>query len=107
LHQHADKAQQAFSFIKTPSLHNALPAIEALYAAWSKRAEKVKYSSFQEALDAATSKLDEYYQKTASSDAHILAMGKFTSLFSLPAQFNSFSSTSWQEDASLPEILEL
>jgi hypothetical protein len=28
-------------------------------------------------------------------------------LFSLPAQFNSFSSTSWQEDASLPEILEL
>jgi len=101
LHQHADKAQQAFSFSKTPSLHNALPAIEALYAAWSNRAEKEKYSPFREALNAATTKLDEYYQKTASSDAHILAMGKFIFVFIANVQFNCLSSTSWQEDAPL------
>lgn len=60
--------------MKTPSLYNALPAIEALHAAWSTRARKAKYTPFEDALDAATRKLDEYYQKTAESDAHIFAM---------------------------------
>jgi len=46
-----------------------------LHAAWSKRAAKPKYAVFKDALDAATEKLDEYYKKTAASDAHILAMG--------------------------------
>jgi len=36
---------------------------------------KEKYEAFHEALDAATTKLDEYYTKTAASDAHIIAMG--------------------------------
>jgi hypothetical protein len=34
-----------------------------------------KYEAFHEALDVATTKLDEYYTKTAASDAHIIAMG--------------------------------
>lgn len=40
-------------------------------------AHKVKYSPFEDALDAAAAKLAEYYEKTAESDAHILAMGLF------------------------------
>ncbi|KIL57452.1 hypothetical protein M378DRAFT_58137, partial [Amanita muscaria Koide BX008] len=71
---HADKAQHAFSAAQTPTLFNAIPAIEALHSAWSTRADKVKYASFNEALHAATDKLNEYYKKMADSDAHILAM---------------------------------
>ena len=74
--KHADIAQQAFSVEKAPSLHNALPAVEALHAAWNKRSTKKKYAPFQAALVAATNKLNEYYTKTAESDAHILAMGE-------------------------------
>ncbi|KAF8950693.1 hypothetical protein BDZ97DRAFT_1163754 [Flammula alnicola] len=57
-----------------PTLYNALPAIEALHAAWNKRADKAKYAPFKQALKAAIAKLEEYYTKTAASDAHILAM---------------------------------
>ncbi|KIL55647.1 hypothetical protein M378DRAFT_57305, partial [Amanita muscaria Koide BX008] len=71
---HADKAQQAFSSATAPSLHNALPVIEALHAAWSSRAEKTRYAPFKDGLLAAAEKLDGYYQKTAESDAHIFAM---------------------------------
>lgn len=76
--------------MKTPTLHNALPAIEILHAAWTKAAAKHKYHAFAEALEAATEKLDEYYQKTAASDAHIMAMG-----------------TSLPESAVVPSILIL
>jgi hypothetical protein len=54
-----------------------LPAIEALHAAWSKWSAKPKYAPFKDAVDAATAKLEEYYTKTADSDAHILAMCKY------------------------------
>jgi len=57
-----------------PTLSNALLAVEALHATWSKHATKPKYAVFKDALDAATKKLDEYYKKTVASDAHILAM---------------------------------
>jgi len=33
--QHADRAQQAFSLDKGPSLHSGLLALKALYKAWS------------------------------------------------------------------------
>ena len=56
-------------------LFNALPAVEALHASWMKVVGKEKYKAFHEALDAAMTKLDEYYTKTAASDAHIIAMG--------------------------------
>ncbi|KIL54083.1 hypothetical protein M378DRAFT_182669 [Amanita muscaria Koide BX008] len=71
---HADKAQQAFSSARTPTLFHTIPAIETLHAAWSTRAERFKYYAFKPALDAATTKLNEYYQKTADSDAHVLVM---------------------------------
>lgn len=70
--QHADKAQQAFSTVKVPTLYNALPAVEALYAAWTNRAKKEKYAVFEPTLNATTSKLDEYYMKTVTSDAQQL-----------------------------------
>lgn len=77
LGQDADDAQQAFSAAKTPTLHNALPTIEIPHAAWTKAAAKRKYHAFTESLEAATDKLDENYQKTAASDAHIMTMGMF------------------------------
>lgn len=73
--QYADKAQQAFSASATPTLFNVLPAIEALHASWMKAMGREKYEPFHVALDAAMTKLDEYYTKTAASDAHIIAMG--------------------------------
>jgi len=66
--------QQAFSAVKAPSLYNALPAVKALYAAWTNCAKKEKYAIFEPALDTAISKLEEYYMKTANSDAHIIVM---------------------------------
>jgi hypothetical protein len=75
--QHADVAQQAFSSASTPTLHNALPTLEKLHAAWEKASHKDRYSHFVPALDAGKAKLDTYYQRSAQSDAHIMAMGKF------------------------------
>lgn len=60
--------------MQKPTLFNAIPAIETLHAVWTSRAEKVKYLPFKGALNAATTKLNNYYEKTADSDAHILAM---------------------------------
>ena len=60
-----------------PTLHNALPAIEKMYSAWQKASEKPRYLIFKPALEAAMAKLDEYYKRTAESDAHIIAMGMF------------------------------
>lgn len=69
-------AQQAFSAGARPTLHNALPAIEKMYGAWEKASEKSRYAVFKPALEAGMAKLDEYYQRTAASDAHIITMGK-------------------------------
>jgi hypothetical protein len=75
--QHADIAQQAFSSASTPTLHNALPTLEKLHAAWEKASHKDRYSHFVPALNAGKAKLDTYYQRSAQSDVHIMAMGKF------------------------------
>jgi hypothetical protein len=72
--QHADTAQKAFSSESIPAMSNALPAIERLHAEWSERLEKVDYIPFAQALRAGLKKIEEYYQKTADSDAHIIAM---------------------------------
>ena len=74
-YKHANIAQQAFSAAARPTLHNALPAIEKLYSAWEKASEKPRYAQFKPALNAAMEKLNEYYERTADSDAHIIAMG--------------------------------
>jgi hypothetical protein len=59
----------------TPMLHHALPALEKLYASWEKAASKERYQHFIPALTAGMAKLDSYYQRSAESDAHIMAMG--------------------------------
>jgi hypothetical protein len=46
-----------------------------LHHAWSSRAKKPKYAPFKEGLLASVEKLEDYYEKTAESDAHIFAMG--------------------------------
>jgi hypothetical protein len=63
--------QQVFTSTDIPTLSNAVPAIKALHDAWSSWANKLKYSLFKSALDATTMKLNEYYQKTADSDAYM------------------------------------
>jgi hypothetical protein len=80
LSQHADDAQQAFSSGSRPSLHNALPAIETLYAAWQSASTKPRYAPFMLALEAAMEKLNEYYKRTAESDAHIISMGSHSDI---------------------------
>ena len=74
--QHANEAQQAFSVVCSPTLHNALPAVEALHAGWTKATSKDKYKPFHTALEAAADKLEEYYDKMAVFNAHIISMGK-------------------------------
>jgi hypothetical protein len=43
---------------------------------WEKAAAKPRYEIFKPALTAGMDKLDMYYQRSAESDAHIMAMGK-------------------------------
>ena len=74
--QHTSDAQQAFSSSSTPTLQNALPALEKMHAAWKKASSKSRYSCFIPSLNAGMAKLDQYYNRSAESDAHIMAMGK-------------------------------
>ncbi|KAF7350175.1 putative AC transposase [Mycena venus] len=46
----AEKAQQAFSSGTVPWLHNAIPALEALHSAWTKRAGKPANANYAPAL---------------------------------------------------------
>jgi hypothetical protein len=78
--QYANDAQQAFSSVSAPSLQNALPALERLHAAWEKASNKSRYTPFIPALEAGMQKLNQYYQRSAQSDAHIMAMGKISIL---------------------------
>ena len=66
--------QQAFSSDKVPTLHLAIPALEALYRAWSAHVDRLKYEPFAPALRAACEKIDEYYEKTTASPAYIMLM---------------------------------
>jgi hypothetical protein len=78
--QYADNAQQAFSSDNTPTLHLAIPALEALYKAWSSRADaddRPKYLPFTPALRAACAKIDQYYEKTTESPAYIMSMSTY------------------------------
>jgi hypothetical protein len=81
LYQHADNAQQAFSSDQAPTLHLAIPALEALHRAWSSCTEHAKYQQFVPALNAVCTKIDEYYEKTTESPAYIMAMGIYLALF--------------------------
>ena len=83
LEKHADAAQQAFSAAKIPTLQLALPAIEHLYASWEKASKKSRYKSFVPAPNAGMAKLNTYYERSAESDAHIMAMGNVMRLIYL------------------------
>lgn len=72
--QWADAAQQAFSSDTVLTLHNALPALEALHQAWSSRIDRYKYSEFTDGLRAGTEKIAQYYELTANSHAYTMAM---------------------------------
>src|SRR5450432_1977784 len=78
--QHADNAQQAFSSEQVSTLHLAIPALEALHRAWSTQADRPKYERFVTALQAACTKIDEYYEKTTETPAYIMAMSKIICL---------------------------
>ena len=72
--QTADKAQQAFSYSSIPTLCSAVLALEKLYATWEKQRDMPEAEPFKVSLDAALKKVNDYYQKTSDSDAHIMAM---------------------------------
>ncbi len=72
--QHAENAQHAFSLEQGPTLHLAIPALEALHKAWSARISRDKYADFVDALSAATAKIEEYYNKTEQSPAYTFVM---------------------------------
>jgi hypothetical protein len=57
-----------------------LPALEALHKAWTKRAARSKYCDFVPALEAGLAKIEEYYDRTADSDAYTFAMCEITFL---------------------------
>ena len=82
LYQTTDKAQQAFLSSAIPTLCNAVPALEKLYMTWEKQREEEEAAPFQEAIDTAIAKINEYYVKTAESDAHIMVMSEYYFIFS-------------------------
>ena len=49
-----------------------------MYAAWEKSSSKPRYACFVPALAVGMAKLNQYYQWSATSDAHIMAMGKLS-----------------------------
>jgi hypothetical protein len=59
--QKADAAQQAFSSDHGPSLHLALPALEALHSAWMNYLKNPKFRDFVGPLKAGIKKIEEYY----------------------------------------------
>ena len=77
LYQTAEKAQQAFSSSAVPTLCSAVPALEKLYLTWEKQQEHHESPPFQDAIDAAMAKVNEYYNKTTESDAHIMVMSEY------------------------------
>ncbi|EIW62610.1 hATC-domain-containing protein, partial [Trametes versicolor FP-101664 SS1] len=89
---HADNAQQAFSSDRGPSLHLALPALEALQRAWISRASKSKYAEFSSALEAGCSKIKDYYEKTAEAQVYTFA------LLLNPESKAQFVSKSWGKE---------
>ncbi|KAJ7715225.1 hypothetical protein DFH07DRAFT_785644, partial [Mycena maculata] len=72
--QSAQDAQHQFSSDLRSTLHLAIPALEKLHAEWTSKGSKEKYFPFHEAIEAALSKVDEYYKKTGNSNSYVLAM---------------------------------
>ncbi|THG97763.1 hypothetical protein EW026_g4310 [Hermanssonia centrifuga] len=71
---HTNERQQAFSSETQPCLQDAIPALEGLHKAWTVRVERPKYVPFADALQAATEKIADYYDKTGDTDAYVISM---------------------------------
>src|SRR5258708_17263638 len=65
--QHPDNAQHAFSSENVLTLYYAIPALEALYKAWSMCAVFPNYQPFAFALHLVCGKIDDYFVNTTSS----------------------------------------
>ncbi|KIK93794.1 hypothetical protein PAXRUDRAFT_12432 [Paxillus rubicundulus Ve08.2h10] len=89
---HADNAQQNVSSDAGPTLHLALPALEALHKAWDSCAIQSKYSVFSTGLkkdsDPYTmvmlldpSSKDRHFKKYLDSDLHAEALGHAEKIF--------------------------
>jgi hypothetical protein len=105
--QLSDYAQQSFSSDEGPSLHLAISALESLHSAWHSRSVKPAWADFEVALDAGVSKIAEYYEKTAESDAHIFAMGNDTNCLHFQSLGSSLphSTRPFTEDEPFQETL--
>ena len=85
----SERAQQSFSSDCGASVHLVLPALEAMHKAWLSQTSKMKYidAGLIVALNAGIEKIGEYYERSAESDAYIVAMCEqisFSHLASLP-----------------------
>jgi hypothetical protein len=65
-----------FSSDTYPSLHRAISAFEHIHGKWKSYRDVPRddgrYIPFKDALDASIEVIEEYYQLTADSDAHII-----------------------------------
>jgi hypothetical protein len=80
-----------------------------MHAAWEKASSKTRYSCFIPALNAGKAKLDQYYQRSAESDAHIMAMGKssFTLAYCADQRTMAHSLEPKEEDDTFHEVLAI
>ena len=74
--RHTDDAEPAFLYESRPCLHTGIPALEALHTAWKNRSKNPKFNLFSDGLAAAMKKIEEYYEKTATSHAYTFVMRK-------------------------------
>ena len=79
LHQHVDDAQQAFRMKVSHAFTLVFQLFEALYTAWKNRSKNPKFELFSDGLTAAMEKIEEYYEKTATSHAYTFLMCKLIS----------------------------
>ncbi|KAF8440929.1 hypothetical protein L210DRAFT_3645171 [Boletus edulis BED1] len=70
----SEKAQQSFSSDSGPVVQLALPALEALHAAWDSCLTKAEYSNFWPALTAGVNRIAMYYNRTSVNELYTIAM---------------------------------
>ncbi|KAJ7785233.1 hypothetical protein DFH07DRAFT_5883 [Mycena maculata] len=113
---YAEDSQHRFSSDLKSTLHLALPALESLHAGWTACAANPKYSRFHDALEQALEKVDEYYQKTSTSNSYMFAMGNLmSSIFTAtnplsvldPAKKLSYFRKHWPQDLQDEAIADM
>ena len=80
-----------------------------MHAAWMKASSKGRYSCFIPALNVGMAKLNQYYQRSAESNAHIMAMGKssFIPMYCADQSSMPHSPEPKEEDGSFHKVLAL